>query len=180
MRVKQLSAVLAAVISSLMPNGCDARRERSGVGAIADSAVGDSAYQAKLRNWRRDSAVLDSVTREVNTAKLYALYRQALGKEGVTLRLMTELGCEEVRLGIQYGEVPWQRASNAVRDTVYRDIGVSDGLDYIARHAPDEGVVETGQNCRPLPPRAPKTIGETRLDAEFPRPRPGRKALTVR
>ena len=179
MRVKQLSAVLAAVISSLMPNGCDARRERSGVGAIADSAVGDSAYQAKLRNWRRDSVVLDSVTREINTAKLYALYRQALGREGVTLRLMTELACEEVRLGRHYGIVAWQRASKAVRDTVYRDLGETDGLAYIARHAPSEGGVETGENCRPLPPRAPQKIGETRLDVEFPRPWPG-KAPTVK
>ena len=169
-----------AILFALTIIGLSRYREQRADRGVPDSAVGDSAYQARLRNWRRDSTVLDSVTRQVNTAKLYALYRQALGKEGVTLRLMTELGCEEVRLGIQYGEVPWQRASNAVRDTVYRDIGVSDGLDYIARHAPDEGVVETGQNCRPFPPRAPKKIGETRLDAEFPRPRPGREALTVR
>ena len=114
-----------AILFALTIIGLSRYREQRAERGAPDSAVGDSAYQARLRNWRRDSTVLDSVTRQVNTAKLYALYRQALGKEGVTLRLMTELGCEEVRLGIQYGEVPWQRASNAVRDTVYRDIGVA-------------------------------------------------------
>jgi hypothetical protein len=59
-----------------------------------------------------------------------------------------------------------------VRDTVYRDIGWADALDYIARHAPDEGIIETGQNCRPFPPRAPDSIGKTRLDVAFPKPGP--------
>ena len=150
--------------------GLSAARPQPTYRRFGDSGIGDSASQERLRNWRRDSSVLDSVTREVNTAKLYALYRRALGSEGVTLSLMTELGCEELRLGIQYGAVPWQRASQAVRDTVYHDIGVKDALDYIARHAPDEGSVETGQNCRPFPPSAPQAIGGTRLDVEFPRP----------
>jgi len=168
-----------AILFALTIIGLSRYREQRADRGVPDSAVGDSAYQARLRNWRRDSTVLDSVTRQVNTAKLYALYRQALGREGVTLRLMTELACEEVRLGRHYGIVAWQRASKAVRDTVYRDLGETDGLAYIARHAPSEGGVETGENCRPLPPRAPQKIGETRLDVEFPRPWPG-KAPTVK
>jgi len=168
-----------AILFALTIIGLSRYREQRAERGAPDSAVGDSAYQARLRNWRRDSTVLDSVTRQVNTAKLYALYRQALGREGVTLRLMTELACEEVRLGRHYGIVAWQRASKAVRDTVYRDLGETDGLAYIARHAPSEGGVETGENCRPLPPRAPQKIGETRLDVEFPRPWPG-KAPTVK
>ena len=172
MREKRARVVIAVLVGGLAANGCDVKHERSGVGAIADSVVGDSAYRARFLRWQRDSAVLDSVTREVNTARLYALYRKALGKEGVTVRLLTELACEEVRLGIHYGEVPWQRASKAVRDTVYRDIGVTDALEYLARLAPSEGNVATGQNCRPFPSRAPATIGGTRLDMELPRPRP--------
>ena len=85
---------------------------------------------------------------------------------------MQDIACEELRLDIQFGNVPSRRARTGMLDTVYRDIGVTDGLDYLVKHAPADGVIETGNNCAPLPSPAPKTIGQTRLDVEFPKPRP--------
>ena len=155
--------------------GCHSQpgKER-GVRRHFDSAAGDSAYQVALQEWLRDSAVLDSMTRQANTDNLYQLYRQALSPQGVTLGLMSAVACEELRLGIRYGAVPSDRAINAMLDTVYRDIGVKDGLEYFATRAPSEGKIETGlSQCQPIPPAAPKLIGDTRLDTELPRkPRP--------
>jgi len=163
----------AMLIVALSTSACEFGEDARRVSRDADSAVGDSAFQARLRSWRRDSAVLDSASREVNTAALYSLYRQALGRDGVTLRLMSEMDCEDLRLTYHYGVVPTKHAVDAMRDTVYRDIGVADALDYVARHAPAEGIIETGFDlCQPMPSPGPKTIASTRLDVEYPRPRP--------
>jgi hypothetical protein len=116
----------------------------------------------------RDSIVLDSMTRLVNTGSLYRLYRQALEPPGVTLSLMTEVSCEEVRLMIGFGSVPARRAIHAVEDTMYRDRGIRDGMGYYIAHAPAEGIIEGGRSrCGPYPPAAPKAIGATRLDTEL-------------
>jgi len=169
-RVRLTTTILIVVLAA---SACDTTQRPRGVGGDADSAIGDSTYRVRLRSWRRDSAVLDSATHAVNAATLYALYRQALGRDGVTLRLMTEMDCEYLRLTYHYGVVPTKHAVDAMRDTVYRDIGVTDALDYIARHAPAEGMIETGYDVfKPMPLPGPKTIGGTRLDVEFPRPRP--------
>lgn len=140
------------------------------------SAIVDSAYNARLTSWLRDSVVLDSMTRLVNTDSLYKLYRRALEPPGVTLALMTEVQCEEVRLEIRFGSIPGSRAIRAVEDTMYRDHGIRDGMGYFIAHAPREGVIETGRSrCGPYPPAAPRAIGTTRLDTDLPqRPRPPR------
>ena len=165
--------IVPILIGVLAASAWETGREEPEVDDAA--ALGDSAYQTRLRSWRRDSAVLDSVTRGANTDALYALYRQALSREGVTLRLMTDIGCEQLRVAMRYGAVASERAINAMLDTVYRDIGVTDGLEYLARHAPREGWIETGSNCPRLPLPAPDTIGVTRLDIEYSRPRPQRR-----
>jgi hypothetical protein len=162
------------------PAGCQPERpgERPDTSRLtATSSAADSTYRAQLVAWRRDSAVLDSLTRIVNTDALYRLYRHALLPTGVTLPLMNAIACEELRLGVQYGAVASDRAINRMLDTVYRDIGVNDGLEYLARHAPREGQIETGYDrCKPMPPAVPRTIGSTRTDVELPRPRSPRPA----
>ena len=122
----------------------------------------------RLARWLRDSVVLDSVTRLVKTDSLYKLYRRALEPPGVTLALMTEVSCEEVRLDIRFGSVPASRAIHAVQNTMYRDRGIRDGMRYFIAHAPAEGMIEGGRSrCGPYPPAAPKAIGTTRLDTEL-------------
>ena len=170
-----IALATVTVISTVVSTACHSQpgKER-GARRRVDSAAGDSAYWVVLRKWLRDSAVLDSMTRQVKTDNLYQLYRQALSRSGVTLDLMSAVACEELRLGIRYGAVPSDRAINAMLDTVYRDIGVKDALDYFATRAPSEGKIETGlSQCQPIPPAAPRLIGNTRLDTELPgKPRP--------
>jgi hypothetical protein len=151
---------------------CESRPQDVGSATSADSAIDDPSYQAALQKWQRDSIVLDSVTRRVNTAELYPLYRKALDRTGTTIQLLTDIQCEESRLIYTYGKVPAYRAVKAMQDTVYADIGVTDGQGYLLARAPREGVVEIGSNCKSLPGDVLKAVGQTRLDEEFPKPRP--------
>lgn len=106
--------------------------------------------------------------------QLVPLVPTALPPERVTVALMSAIAREALRLGMHHGAVASDRAITAMLDTVYRDIGVRNGDDYLASHAPPEGIIETGASqCQPLPPLAPKMIGNTRLDTDRPpRPRP--------
>jgi hypothetical protein len=171
----RLRATGLITIGALTLTSCQSRSS-SGHRSHAsfDTTIGDSAFRSNLRRWLRDSIVLDSVTQVVNTDTLYQLYRQALERKGVTLALMSAVACEELRLAVRYGSVPSNRAINRLLDTVYRDIGVTDGLGYFASHAPSEGEIETGPSeCKPFPSTATKKIGNTRLDMDLPpRPRP--------
>jgi hypothetical protein len=167
---------IPTVVLALASLGCRSRQAGERVGP-ADSLPADSAYASRLARWLRDSVVLDSVTRLVNTDSLFRLYRRALEPGQVTVALVQEVSCEEERLAIGHESIPAQRAIQAVRDTVYRDHGIRDGFRYFASRAPAEGVIEGGRGrCGPYPPRAPRVIGTTHLDTELgPRPRPPRK-----
>lgn len=164
--------ILTIVVLTLAPSACQSRKAGGGGVGPGETLIPDSAYNARLASWLRDSIVLDSMTRLVNTDSLYKLYRRALDPPGVTLALMTDVSCEEVRLKIGFGSVPARRAIQAVHDTMYRDRGIRDGMGYFVAHAPSEGTIELGSaRCRPYPPAAPRAIGTTRLDTELP-PKP--------
>ena len=140
----------------------------------AVSAVEDSAYAAKLKKYLRDSTVLDSLTKLVQTDSLYRLYRQALQSKNVDVNLVAQVWCEELRLTTRHGIIPADRAINRLRDTVYRDIGVHDAFDYLASRAPDEGHFNSSV-CGELPPPGPRVIDGTSTDIEPRRPPPRRK-----
>lgn len=167
---------VALLVLTIIALGCRSH-QRGGRVEFADSLPADSAYTSRLAQWLRDSVVLDSMTRLVNTDSLFRLYRRALEPGRVTVALVQQVSCEEERLAIGHESIPAQRAIRAVRDTVYRDHGIRDGFRYFASRAPAEGVIEGGRGrCGPYPPRAPRIIGTTRLDTELgTRPRPPRK-----
>jgi len=133
------------------------------------STAKDSAYSAKLKMYLRDSTVLDSLTRLVPTNSLFKLYRQAAGQHKVDVKLVAEIWCEELRLTTQHGIIPSDRAINRLRDTVYRELGVTDAFDYVASRAPSEGHFNSG-DCGELPPRGPRVINGTSTDVEPRRP----------
>jgi len=172
---RQLWSVPIVVLALASP-GCRSRQTSERVG-LADSLPGDSVYASRLARWLRDSVVLDSMTRLVNTDSLFRLYRRALEPGQVSLEVLQEESCEEERLYIEHGSVPAKRAIRAMRDTVFRDHGIRDGMRYFISRAPAEGVIEGGaRRCGPYPPRAPDFIGATRLDTELgSRPRPSRR-----
>src|SRR5437764_92963 len=96
--------ILTMVVLALAPSACRSRQAGEDIGG-GDAEFRDSTYMARLAQWLRDSVVLDSMTRLVNTDSLYKLYRRALEPPGVTLALMTEVSCEEVRVRIGFGPV---------------------------------------------------------------------------
>ena len=134
----------------------------------------DSAYAAKLKKYLRDSTVLDSLTKVVQTDSLYRLYRQAILSNKVDVNLVAEVWCEELRLTTRHGIIPADRAINRLRDTVYRDIEVHDAFDYLASRAPNEGHFNSSY-CGELPPPGPRVIDGTSTDIEPRRPAPPRK-----
>jgi hypothetical protein len=163
--------ILTIVVLALTPYACRSGQAGNDIGSgdsLLRDAERDSAYKARLAQWLRDSVLLDSMTRLVNTDSLYRLYRRALEPPGVTLALMTDVSCEEVRLKIRFGSVPAGRAIHVVQDTMYRDRGIRDGMGYFIAHAPAEGVIELSPSrCGPYPRAGPKVIGTTRLDTEL-------------
>ena len=160
-----------ALVWSVFVLGCGRQGSSRERGDSATSpAVSDSIYQRRLADWLRDSTVLDSMSRLVPTDTLYRLYRRALEPSGVPRELVQRVWCEELRLTLQYGMIPSERAVDRLLDTVYRDQGIRNGFEYFAARAPSQGIVESSQ-CNPNVPRGPQSVGRTRLDRVLP-PKP--------
>lgn len=183
-RGARLSRIVA--LTALM--GCDFGSERPvppDPAAIArDSALAarDSAFQANLAKYRHDSRIVDSITRMarqdpiLRSDSLYRVYRLALRPNGVSVAEVNLLSCLETALMMRYGVVPAKRVTQEVQDTVYRDRGIKDPLQYFLDRAPNSGVIDS-RNCDRETVAHRNTIDGTRLDAEPSPPRyePGRK-----
>lgn len=129
----------------------------------------DSAYALQLKEYLRDSTVLDSLTRLVRTDSLYRLYRQALEPNKVDVKLVAAIWCEEARLTIRYRPILSDRAINRLRDTVYRDFGIEDAFRYVASRAPSEGQFNSSI-CGEFPDKGPTIVNGTSLEVEPRRP----------
>jgi hypothetical protein len=161
-----LAASYAAYVSACSSSRADKN-------AINGSKPEDSLYASNLKKYIRDSVVLDSLTNLVNTDSLYKLYRRALEPAGADQALVQAVYCEETRLGLVHGTIPWKRAVARMLDTVYRDRGVKDAFRFFAARAPASGKVESGP-CEPLPSPSPVDVNGTRTDVEPYRPQPPR------
>lgn len=102
----------------------------------------NTAYERRLAEWLRDSAILDSMTKLVPTDSLYRLYRHAVDPAGVTLAVFQEAWCEEIYLEEKFGVVPARRAERKLQDTMYRDRGISDGAQYFLARSASVGLVK--------------------------------------
>jgi len=154
----------AAMIFAVFAGGCR---------AASSSRPPDSAHAALLRQYLRDSSVLDSLSRLVKTDSLRTLYRLALepSADGGA-KLVQEVWCEEVRLAVMHGEVPARKAIDRMLDTVYQDGGIrghSHALAYLLSRAPGSSGVD-GRACGRLPPRTPAIVAGTRVNDNPPRP----------
>ena len=145
---------------------------------VRDSAgaPGDSAFQSRLVKYRHDTAVIDSLTREVRrdpiirSDSLYKVYRLALRPEGVSVAEVNLLWCLEGALAIRYGRAPRDRVVSGIRDTVYRDHGIKDALEFFLGRAPDQGALDSSR-CTPEPVVAPNPLNGTSTDVEPTPPR---------
>ena len=138
----------------------------------ASSRPPDSAYAARLRQYVRDSTVLDSLSRLVKTDSLRTLYRLALQPSVAGEKLVQEAWCEEVRLTVMHGIVPAQKAVDRMLDTVYKDRGIRGrdaAFNVLAASAPNSSGVD-GRACGRMPPRSPEVVAGTRVNVNPARP----------
>lgn len=153
----------AAVGFAAFAGGC--RRSSS-------SPPPDSAHAALLQRYVRDSTVLDSLSRLVNTDSLRALYRLALEPSVSGEKLLQEAWCEETRLMVMHGVIPARKAIDRMLDTVYADRGIrgrDDAFGVLAARAPRSSGVD-GRACGRMPPRSPEIVAGIRVNQNLARP----------
>jgi hypothetical protein len=131
----------------------------------------DSTHAALLRQYLRDSSVIDSLSRLVKTDSLRALYRLALqpARAGDLVELAW---CEQLRLTVRHGIVPARKAIDRLLDTVYEDRGIrgrDDAFGYFASRATNSGAVDS-RACGKMPPRSPEVVAGTRVNQNPFRP----------
>jgi hypothetical protein len=130
----------------------------------------DSLYQARLAAWLRDSAVIDSITRTVDTDSLYRLHRSALAADNPE-PIYQQIGCEGDRLYLRYGGNAARIAIKRMRDAVYKP-GEADDVRRMEARLPRVVELST-EHCEPYTgPRAGTRLGETPLNTITPRPSP--------
>src|SRR3954464_354859 len=70
----------------------------------------DSAeYSVNLVRWMRDSALMDSISRTINTDSLYRLFHAALRPQPM-VPIVRAITCERNRLGARHGSIPARAA----------------------------------------------------------------------
>jgi hypothetical protein len=68
--------------------------------------------------WSRDSTVIDSISRSINTDSLYHLNRTALHATE-TVPILREINCETKRLSHHYGQTASWAAIQRMQDTLW-------------------------------------------------------------
>jgi len=139
------------------------------------SWASDSAdFMRRLDRWQRDSAVIDSIVRTIDTDSLRALYRAAWTLPQAALAVQ-EIVCEQARLAWKYGDA----AVGIVQRTIEREEWDADQqkIDrHMARRLPAATTFElSNERCHRTGPRAPDSLNGTPLNVSSPRPIPPRR-----
>ena len=153
-------------------------RAQDSVEIARDSAAAatDQGYQAQLARYRHDEAIVDSITRVarqdpiLRNDSLYRVYRWALRPQGVTVADVNILSCLETALAIRYGIAASDRVVKQLRDTVFRDRGITNAVDYYWSRAPSRGRLDS-ENCMREQSPHPDEIDGTSLSREPSPPR---------
>jgi hypothetical protein len=138
------------------------------------TAAMDRGYQAELAKYRHDEAIVDSVARVarqdriLRSDSLYRVYRWALRPQGVSVTDVQVMSCLETALVLRYGIAASDRVVKELRDTVFRDQGITDAtnaVDLYWSRAPGRGLLDSG-NCMREQSRHPDSVSGTPLDRE--------------
>jgi hypothetical protein len=126
-----------------------------------------SAYLEQLAEWKRDSAVIDSLSRLINIDSLIQLRRATL--RAGTERPFRHAGlCESHRMAWRHGLRPTMLADNRV-DSAFTPEELR-RFDQI-RAATAGGLYEVGDSvCGPMGAPAPKEVGGVSLNVDRIRP----------
>ena len=129
-------------------------------------------YEQRLTTWLRDSAVVDSVARTINTDSLFRLTRALLHTTDA-VAAQQKIECEKARIASQFGTVPAMRAINRMGDTSW---SAAERVRVNALFAEGGMVFVNRKVCGPFGPSAPEKIGSTPLNTAYDRPiRPTRR-----
>lgn len=113
------------------------------------------AYLAQLEEWRRDSAVIDSLSRLVNTDSMLAIKRAVL-KTGNEDPYAQAMACQIYRLSSQHGFRPAELALERL-DTAFTSAEVS-RYKTIQLAASASVTYMNEAVCGPTGPRAPSRV----------------------
>jgi len=130
-----------------------------------------ASYDKAVAKWLRDSAVIDSISRAIDTDSLYGLYRQMLDAPDAAVAAQA-VACEEWRLARLYQPLPATAAVRRMRDTVWR-AGDSSALRLLTQRLPELGHVQVGHwSCGyPGEVRTPPEVdGASLTNASRPNP----------
>jgi hypothetical protein len=150
--------------------GC---RDEAAAAAAATQWRWDSTrYEAELAKYLRDSLVIDSIARTVDTDSLRQLYRMMLYAED-PMPVLREVLCQRARLAARYGLSPSEIAIRRLRATVWRP-EERDAVRAMEDRMPERAVLSFDPSCSEGP-RAPYTLNGTPLQTLFMRPVPPRR-----
>jgi hypothetical protein len=116
-RLRSVAWLVIVAIASGCPSGEPDSRSLPPQ-APAEWQRDSAAYEGALAMWLRDSAVVDSVARTINTDSLYRLYRLMLHHPNPGA-VMPEIACEEWRIRRRYRALPAIEAERRMKDTLW-------------------------------------------------------------
>jgi hypothetical protein len=155
--------------------GC---RDEAAAAAAASQWRADSArYAAALAKYIRDSLVIDSIARTINTTRLRQLYRQQLHAEQPVV-LQAEILCERTRLATRHGLMPSEAAIRDMKAALWRP-EERDAVRAMEERFPKTAVIGAHPSCR-AGPAAPEELNGTPLRSLILRPIPPRRPRNVR
>lgn len=171
-----LPAFSIIVIAASSPTACR-RPQAAHVLSPAEQArwESDSAeYVRQVDQWRRDSSVIDSIARTINTDSLRSLYR-AVWNLPHAAAAMQELICEQTRLSRRFGAIP----AGIAQEKVQRQEWGTDQKQidrHLDQRMPSSGTIEiSNERCHLTGARGPDSLNGTSLNFVSPRPTPPRR-----
>ena len=143
-----------------------------------DSATPErvAAYKAALSQFERDSAnwaVMDSISRTINTDSLYHLYHVLLHSAN-PVPIMHLRDCEEFRLVWRYGAKPTIAAKRRMADTLFTPSERKLAIERDAKldiTAEDLAILRTGPKaCGPMGPMQGNIVDGAHIETTETRP----------
>ena len=132
----------------------------------------DSAeYSRRLERWRRDSTVIDSIARTINSDSLRSLYRAAWNLPQAAPAVQ-DIVCEQARLARKYGHA----AVGIVQTAIERQEWGTNQQEidrHIGQRLPNSTAFElSNERCHLTGARTPDSLNGTPLNMLGPRPNP--------
>lgn len=145
--------------------GC--RDEAAAAAAASQWRADSTRYERALAKYVRDSLVIDSIARTINTTRLRQLYRQQLHAEQPVL-LEREILCERSRLARRHGLMPSEAAVRHLEATLWRP-EEREAVRAMDERFPESAALEVDPSCS-AGPRAPDELNGTPLESIILRP----------